>query len=109
MGCVDFGESVESSFCVRNQVLLLGGHGEQRLWKHNQTHRVKHTLTLEMDKYCPLTRTDRGQVKNVIAGMNHILTNDGLPMQFCAEIHGSQRRMYLTIFGDPLTFFLVPP
>lgn len=37
MSGVDFGESVESSFCVRNQVLLLGAHGEQRLRKQVRT------------------------------------------------------------------------
>lgn len=42
MGCVDFGESVESSFCVRNQVLLLSAHGEQRLREDRQS-QLKHT------------------------------------------------------------------
>lgn len=35
MSSVDFGESVEFMFFVRNQVLLLGAHGEQRLWYTN--------------------------------------------------------------------------
>ena len=49
VGCVDFRESVKFIFGVGNQVLLLGAHAEQRLWKHNQTHsRVKHTSALEM-------------------------------------------------------------
>lgn len=31
MSSVDFGEPVESTLRVRNQVLLLGAHGKQRL------------------------------------------------------------------------------
>lgn len=50
MGRIDFGELVEFIFCVGNQVLLLGAHAEQRLWKHDQTYsRVKQTCTLVMD------------------------------------------------------------
>lgn len=49
LGRVEFGESVEISLCVRNQVLLLGAHGEQRLWKHNENDTLKsktHTHTV---------------------------------------------------------------
>lgn len=34
IGCIDFGEPVEVLLSVRHQVLLLGTHAEQRLWKH---------------------------------------------------------------------------
>lgn len=49
IGCIDFGELVEIILSVRNQILLLGAHAEQRLWKHNETQRSKksecmHTL-----------------------------------------------------------------
>lgn len=37
MSSIDFGELVESTFCVRNQVLLLGAHGEERLEQQTQS------------------------------------------------------------------------
>lgn len=48
MSSIDFGESVKSSFCVRNQVLLLSTHGEERLYKHKQTHWILNHKTVSV-------------------------------------------------------------
>lgn len=43
IGCIDFGELVEIILSVRNQILLLGAHAEQRLWKHKKIRMHAHS------------------------------------------------------------------
>lgn len=66
MSGINFGEFVESGFCVRDQILLLCTHSKQRLWKDRN--KLKAGRFIKLRNGGPITP----DIKNINRFMNKL-------------------------------------